>query len=67
MSEIQHAQTVELERAWREEIEAREIERANEILAEMKASRGDEDDRFIESLAEKYPSLRAWPGRKESK
>jgi hypothetical protein len=48
------------ERMFREEIEAREIERANEILLEMRANR---DDEFIEQLAEKFPQLRAWPGK----
>jgi hypothetical protein len=60
MSQIQYEQTVELEQAWREEIEAREIERANEVLAEMRASR---DDEFAASLADKFPILRAWPGK----
>lgn len=60
MSAIQWYQTVEAERAFREELEAREIETANEILAEMRASR---DDEFAEQLAEKYPQLRAWPGK----
>jgi hypothetical protein len=60
MSAIQWHQTVEAERAFREEIEARQVEDANEILAEMRASR---DDEFAEQLAEKFPQLRAWPGR----
>lgn len=62
MSAIQWAQTVEAERAFREELEAREIEDANEILAEMQASR---DDEFRAALEEKFPILRAWPGKEE--
>ena len=61
MSQQQWAQTVEAERAFREEMEAREIETANEILAEMRASR---DDEFREEIEEKYPQIKAlWPGR----
>jgi hypothetical protein len=48
------------ERMFREEIETRQIEDANEILQEMRANR---DDEFIEQLAEKFPQLRAWPGK----
>jgi alpha-D-ribose 1-methylphosphonate 5-triphosphate synthase subunit PhnG len=60
MTQAQFIQTVELEQAWREEIEAREIERANEVLAEMRASR---DEEFAASLVELFPMLRAWPGK----
>jgi hypothetical protein len=64
MSHQQDAQTVEQwnERMFREEIEARQIEDANEILQEMRANR---DDEYREELEAKYPQIKAlWPGRK---
>ena len=62
MSAIQWYQTVEAERAFREELEAREIETANELIAESQASRADVE--FIERMESLYPQLKAtWPGR----
>jgi hypothetical protein len=53
--------TVQLRQEWDEELaaelEARRIEAANEILAEMRAQR---DEEFIEGLEEKYPILKGW-------
>jgi hypothetical protein len=58
MSHQQYAQTVEqqLERAGREEAEAKQIERANELLFEM----SERDKEFREELESKYPILKGW-------
>jgi hypothetical protein len=52
----QFYQTVELQQVWQEE-EAKRIERANEALAEINATRDEEFRREIEA---KYPNLRSW-------
>ena len=56
MSGEQFYQTVELQQVWQEE-EAKRIERANEALAEINATRDEEFRREIEA---KYPNLRSW-------
>ena len=62
MSQQQWLSTVAAEQAFREELEAREIETANELIAESQASRADVE--FIERMESLYPQLRAvWPGR----
>lgn len=57
MSGDQFYQTVALEEEWRAALEAREIERANEILAEMRAAR---DEEFREELESRFPILKGW-------
>lgn len=59
MSHPQYVQTVEQweEQMFRDELEARRIEDANEILAAMSAER---DAEFRAALEVKYPSLKGW-------
>jgi hypothetical protein len=56
VSQGQFHQTVEQqnERMFLEEREAKRIERANEILAEMR------DEQFREHIEEKFPYLKGW-------
>jgi hypothetical protein len=61
MSQAQFQATVADEEEFRYEIAERERLDALEIAAEMNRER-----EFAEELAEKYPILRAWPGKTKS-
>lgn len=56
MSQQQHANTVQ---QWAQEAEdeLEAVEEANEKLQDLR------DEEFRDLLAEKFPQLRAWPGR----
>jgi hypothetical protein len=62
MSADQYWQTVgqwaEAEAA--QELEARRIERANEVLQEMAEAREREEAEYIASLESKFPILKGW-------
>jgi len=57
MNHQQFYEQCQREQQWREEKDAKEVERANEILAEMAAAR---DAEFIEQLEQKFPGLKGW-------